>query len=98
MTDDDALKLALEALKNNKKVREGEGGTMVQPILEDAAILAIEEALAQPEQEPLNGARINYFYQSLANSETAKQFNSQNWFQAGFAISEAAHGIKEKNT
>jgi hypothetical protein len=46
----------------------------------------------------LNGERINYFYQSLANSETAKQFNSQNWFQAGFAISEAAHGINEKNT
>jgi hypothetical protein len=47
----EALKQALEALKNNKKVREGEGGTMVQPVLEDAAIAAIKEALAQPEQE-----------------------------------------------
>jgi hypothetical protein len=94
----EVLKLALEALENGKEVREGGEGTMVQAVLEDAAINAIKEALVQPQQEPLNGASINYFYQSLANSETAKQFNSQNWFQAGFAISEAAHGIKEKNT
>tara|TARA_R110000822_G_scaffold296213_1_gene418595 strand:- start:364 stop:834 length:471 start_codon:yes stop_codon:yes gene_type:complete len=47
----EVLKLALEALQNGKKVREGEGGTTVQPVLEDAAILAIGEALAQPEQE-----------------------------------------------
>jgi hypothetical protein len=47
------LKQALEALKNGKEVREGGGGTMVQPVLEDAAILAIEEALAQPAQEPV---------------------------------------------
>jgi hypothetical protein len=94
----EVLKLALEALENGKEVREGGEGTMVQAVLEDAAINAIKEALVQPQQEPLNGAGINYFYQSLANSETAKQFNSQNWFQAGFAISEAAHGIKEKNT
>lgn len=49
MTKDEALKMALEALKNGKKVREGEGGTKFQPLLEDAAITAIEEALAQPE-------------------------------------------------
>jgi hypothetical protein len=94
----EVLKLALEALENGKEVRAGGEGTMVQAVLEDAAINAIKEALVQPQQEPLNGERINYFYQSLANSETAKQFNSQNWFQAGFAISEAAHGINEKNT
>jgi hypothetical protein len=61
MTKDKALKMALEALANGKKVREGEGGTKSQPALEDAAISAIEEALAQPEQEPwcmtMNGCK-----------------------------------------
>ena len=51
MTKDEALKMALEALENGKKVREGEGGTKFQPALEDAAMTAIEEALAQPERE-----------------------------------------------
>jgi hypothetical protein len=55
------LKMALEALANGKKVREGEGGTKSQPALEDAAISAIEEALAQPKQEPwcmtMNGCK-----------------------------------------
>jgi hypothetical protein len=55
MTKDEALKQALEALKKGKEVREGGGGTMVQPVLEDAAITAIKAALAQPEpeQEPI---------------------------------------------
>ncbi len=61
MTKDKALKMALEALANGKKVREGEGGTKSQPALEDAAISAIEEALAQPKQEPwcmtMNGCK-----------------------------------------
>ena len=47
----EALKLALEALENGKRVRDGEGGTKYQPWLEDAAITAIKEALAQPAQE-----------------------------------------------
>jgi hypothetical protein len=46
------LKQALEALKNGKEVREGGGGTMVQPVLEDAAIAAIKAALTV-EQEPV---------------------------------------------
>ena len=58
-------------------------------------ITAIEEALAQPEQKPLNEV-CNEFYQALAKGESSKQFTAQNWFQAGFAISEAAHGIGEK--
>jgi hypothetical protein len=50
MIKDEALKMALKALKNGKKVRAGGGGTTVQPVLEDAAINAIKAALAQPEQ------------------------------------------------
>ena len=53
MTKDAALKLALKALENGKRVRDGEGGTRYQPELEDAAITAIKEALAQPAQEPV---------------------------------------------
>jgi hypothetical protein len=52
MTKDEVLKLAFVALKNGKKVREGGEGTVVQPVLEDAAIAAIEESLAEPEQAP----------------------------------------------
>jgi hypothetical protein len=51
MTKDKALKMALNALKNGKKIREGAGGTLVQPVQEQVAILAIEEALAL--QEPV---------------------------------------------
>ena len=47
------LQQALDALENGKKVRAGEGGTKYQPELEDAAIEALEAALAQPEQEPV---------------------------------------------
>ena len=47
------LQQALDALENGKKVRAGEGGTKYQLELEDAAIEALEAALAQPEQEPV---------------------------------------------
>ena len=53
MTKDEALTMALEALENGKKVRAFEGGTKFQAPLEDAAIDAIKQALAQPEQEPV---------------------------------------------
>ena len=45
---DAALKLALEALTNAIAVRNGEGGTKLVSPLEENAITAIEEALAQP--------------------------------------------------
>jgi hypothetical protein len=51
----DALKLALEALENGKRVRNAEGGTKYQPDLEDKTITAIKQALAaqhEPENEP----------------------------------------------
>ena len=60
MTKDDALKLALEALENGKRVRDGEGGTRYQPELEDAAITAIKEALAQPVQQPWRESASDY--------------------------------------
>jgi hypothetical protein len=50
---DEALKLALEALENGKRVRNAEGGTKYQPDLEDKAITAIKQALAEPVQEPV---------------------------------------------
>jgi hypothetical protein len=50
---DEALKLALEALKNGKRVRNAEGGTKYQPDLEDKALTAIKQALAAPVQEPV---------------------------------------------
>jgi hypothetical protein len=49
-TKDEALKLALEALENGKRVRNAEGGTKYQPDLEDNAITAIKQALAAPVQ------------------------------------------------
>ena len=48
MTKDEALKLALEALKY-----EPINKTSGEKDLKDQAITAIKEALAQPEQEPL---------------------------------------------
>ena len=51
MTDRKAMKMALDALINGKRVRSGEGGTKYQPDLEDAAIAALEAALAQTEQD-----------------------------------------------
>jgi len=47
------MQQALDALKNGKRVRSGEGGTKYQPDLEDDAIAAIEAELAKPEQEPV---------------------------------------------
>ena len=54
----EALKMALEALENGKRVRAFEGGTKFQEPLEDAAITAIKAALVTkdvslPEQEPV---------------------------------------------
>jgi hypothetical protein len=55
---DEALKLALEALKNGKRVRNAEGGTKYQPDLEDKAITAIKQALAaQPAVPDAFGTR-----------------------------------------
>jgi hypothetical protein len=48
MTKDKALKLAKAALENNKKIYKYE--QRQQPDIEDKALAAIEEALAQPEQ------------------------------------------------
>jgi hypothetical protein len=42
---------ALEALENGRRVRACEGGTKYQPPLEEAAITALREALAQPEDK-----------------------------------------------
>lgn len=50
MTDREAIKIALEALENGKRVRAGEGGTKYQPDLEDAAITALRQAIEQAEQ------------------------------------------------
>ncbi len=52
MNKDEALKLALEALENGKRVRNAEGGAEYQPKLEHKAITAIQQALAEPVQEP----------------------------------------------
>jgi len=49
----EALNLALEALTNAIAVRNGEGGTKLVSPLEENAITAIKEALAQPVQEPV---------------------------------------------
>ena len=51
MTDREIMQQALDALKNGKQVRAGERRTNYQPELEDAAIAALEAALAQPEQD-----------------------------------------------
>ena len=46
----EALKLGLTALKNAIAIRNGEGGTILVYPLEENAITAIKEALAQPPQ------------------------------------------------
>jgi hypothetical protein len=43
--DEALLRQALEALENGKRVRNCEGGTLLQPPLEDAAIAALRERL-----------------------------------------------------
>jgi len=45
------MQQALDALKNGKRVKSGEGGTKYQPDLEDDAIAALEAELAKPEQK-----------------------------------------------
>ena len=45
------MQQALDALKNGKRVRSGEGGTKYQPTLENSAIAALEAKLAKPEQD-----------------------------------------------
>ena len=52
MTKDEALRLALEALENGKRVRNADGGTKYQPDLEDKAITAIKAAL-EAKDEPV---------------------------------------------
>ena len=52
MTHTEALRLALEALENGKRVRNAEGGTKYQPDLEDKAITAIKAAL-EAKDEPV---------------------------------------------
>ena len=52
-----ALKLALEALTNAIAVRNGEGGTKLVSPLEENAITAIEEALAQDETSSSRAAQ-----------------------------------------
>jgi hypothetical protein len=46
-----------------------------------------------PRRQPLPRERTDAFYQALSQDDRSKQFTVQNWFQAGFATSEAAHGI-----
>jgi hypothetical protein len=51
----EAMKQALEALENGKRVRACEGGTKYQPDLEDAAITALRQSIEQAEkQEPVD--------------------------------------------
>jgi hypothetical protein len=45
MSNEETMQLALQALINGKKVRAGEGGTLYQPPLEDAAIAALQVAI-----------------------------------------------------
>ena len=55
MTKDEALKLALEALEYRPL-----GATSGEKDLNDRAITAIQEALAQPEQEPIGWTSRDY--------------------------------------
>jgi hypothetical protein len=99
MTKDEALKLALEALKNGKKVRAGGGGTTAQPVLEDAAINAIKEALAQPEWVGLTDEQIRLDAHN-ADSGDWNDDRYQKFWHEGFK--EGARGaesmLKESNT
>jgi hypothetical protein len=45
----DAMKQALEALENGKRVRACEGGTKYQPELEDVAIVSLRQAIKAAE-------------------------------------------------
>ena len=79
------MQQALDALKNGKRVRSGEGGTKYQPDLEDDAIASLEAELAKPEpvvsftdndeglciQLACNGS---YHWQNLSENEAAEFF------------------------
>lgn len=94
MNKDEALRLALLALVNGKRIRNAEGGTLYQPDLEDQAIAAIKQALEQPEPEPVPESTL----MALARRclWIAYVWNAHN-FEAAYkyAREEAqAHGIK----
>jgi hypothetical protein len=64
MTKDEALKLALEALNDLSAWTDGEvGGHMDEPYSAEVArrtISSIKEALAQPEQEPVQVSPLEF--------------------------------------
>ena len=47
----EAMKQALVALENGRRVRACEGGTLFQPDLEDAAITTLRKAIEQAEKQ-----------------------------------------------
>jgi hypothetical protein len=54
-----------------------------------------ERSIAAAQRKPLTEELVDTLYESLASDERTKQFTVKNWFQAGLACGEAAHGIGE---
>ena len=78
---DAALKLAFKALTNAIAVRNGEGGTMLVHPLEENALTAIKEALAQPEQEPVAWMHVQGNYKEPSFRELADDEVERGWEQ-----------------
>jgi hypothetical protein len=69
----DAMKQALEALENGKRVRANEGGTKYQPDLEDAAIATLRQAIEQAEKQKPVGIHCPSCLHSFAVVPVAKR-------------------------
>ena len=78
MNKDEALRQALDALENGKRVRNAEGGTKYQPELEDKAIATIKECvgLTDDEFDAIN-QKLSLFQFYKAIEATLKEKNNE---------------------
>lgn len=47
-------------------------------------------------RKPLSEEMVNAYFSLLKANEKSEAFDAQEWFQAGFAIAEAVHGVGDK--
>jgi hypothetical protein len=95
MTDRELMKLALDALKQSstKAPFDAYGVVYVEGVkIHEAAIAALNERLAQPEQKPLSDEQVGEIYYGITHQRATI---SGSWIKTFARAIEAAHGIKE---
>jgi hypothetical protein len=91
MTDREALRLALEALRNSQDYKQGRASTI-------EAVEDIEEALAQPEQEPSLQEQLDEAYADMAQANADKEKASADCEKAYNEAKRIEKLIEETNT